>query len=112
IFARNQKHAMLLMKLFNELYPQYGGEVTQVISSQVERADELIDRFKNLGDPLRIAISVDMLDTGLDVPEVVNLVFARPVRSYVKFWQMIGRGTRLCEDLFGPGKDKTHFRIF
>ena len=53
-----------------------------------------------------------MLDTGIDVPEVVNLVFAKPVKSYVKFWQMIGRGTRLCEDLFGPGKDKTEFLIF
>ena len=53
-----------------------------------------------------------MLDTGIDVPEIVNLVFAKPVKSYVKFWQMIGRGTRLCEDLFGPGQDKTIFRIF
>lgn len=112
VFARSQKHAELLMKLFDEMYPQYGSEAARVISSQVERAEDLIDRFKNLGDPLRIAISVDMLDTGLDVPEVVNLVFARPVRSYVKFWQMLGRGTRLCPDLFGPGKDKTHFRIF
>src|SRR5262245_65888736 len=53
-----------------------------------------------------------MLDTGIDVPEVVNLVFAKPVKSYVKFWQMIGRGTRLRKDLFGPGKDKTEFLIF
>ena len=53
-----------------------------------------------------------MLDTGIDVPEIVNLVFAKPVYSYVKFWQMIGRGTRLCENLFGPGKDKTQFLIF
>lgn len=112
VFARNQKHAELLMKLFDEMYPQYGSEAARVISSQVERADDLIDRFKDRNDPLRIAISVDMLDTGLDVPEVVNLVFARPVRSYVKFWQMIGRGTRLCANLFGPGSDKTHFRIF
>ena len=62
-------------------------------------------------DP-RIAISVDMLDTGIDVPEIVNLVFAKPIRSLVKFEQMIGRGTRLCPDLFGEGKNKTHFRIF
>ncbi|MGK4422291.1 hypothetical protein ACSLVQ_28995, partial [Klebsiella pneumoniae] len=63
-------------------------------------------------DELAIAISVDMLDTGIDVPEIVNLVFAKPVKSRVKFWQMIGRGTRLCEDLFGKGQDKTVFRIF
>ena len=59
-----------------------------------------------------IAISVDMLDTGIDVPEVVNLVFAKPVKSWVKFWQMIGRGTRLCPDLFGPGQDKKNFTVF
>jgi type I restriction enzyme R subunit len=112
VFARSHAHALLLQKLFDEMYPQYASEVARVIDSQIERAEDLIDRFKNPADPLRVAISVDMLDTGLDVPEVVNLVFARPVRSYVKFWQMIGRGTRLCADLFGPGKDKTHFRIF
>ena len=59
-----------------------------------------------------IAISVDMLDTGVDVPEVVNLVFFKPVKSKIKFWQMIGRGTRLCEDLFKIGKDKKEFYIF
>jgi type I restriction enzyme R subunit len=63
------------------MYPQYGAEVARVISSQVERADALLHRFKDPADLLRVAISVDMLDTGLDVPEVVNLVFARPVRS-------------------------------
>src|SRR5262249_16265299 len=70
--------------------------------------------FKGQGTnpDLTIAISVDMLDTGIDVPEIVNLVFDKPVFSYVKFWQMIGRGTRLCPNLFGPGKDKTHFQIF
>lgn len=112
VFARSHVHALLLQKLFDEMYPQYAGEAARVIDSQIERSEELIGKFKNPADPLRIAISVDMLDTGLDVPEVVNLVFARPVRSYVKFWQMIGRGTRLREDLFGPGHDKTHFRIF
>jgi len=60
----------------------------------------------------QIAVSVDMLDTGIDVPEVVNLVFFKPVRSKTKFWQMIGRGTRLCKDLFGPGTDKAFFYIF
>ena len=61
---------------------------------------------------LRIAISVDMLDTGIDIPEIVNLVFFKPVRSRTKFWQMVGRGTRTCPDLFGPGRDKQCFWIF
>ena len=114
IFARNHDHAVLLEELFNELYPQYGGAFCQVIDYHNSRAEQLIEDFKGTGtnDDLTIAISVDMLDTGIDVPEIVNLVFAKPVRSHVKFWQMIGRGTRLCEDLFGPGKDKTEFMIF
>ena len=73
---------------------------------------KLIDDFKQSDNELTIAISVDMLDTGIDVPELVNLVFAKPVFSKVKFWQIIGRGTRLCPDLFGPNKHKTSFRIF
>ena len=85
------------------------------------RAEQLIDDFKGLDEStnkeLTIAISVDMLDTGIDVPEIVNLVFAKPVKSKVKFWQMIGRGTRLCPGLYGyddNGKplDKQKFRIF
>ena len=112
IFARNHEHAVRLNHLFDELYPQYRGEFCQVIDYQNSRAEQLIDDFKTPDHPLRIAISVDMLDTGIDVPEVVNLVFAKPVFSWVKFWQMIGRGTRLCKDLFGPGKDKSHFAIF
>lgn len=112
IFARNHKHAMLLLELFNELYPQYGGKFCQVIDNYDPRAEQLIDDFKDKDNPLTIAVSVDMLDTGIDVPEVVNLSFAKPVRSYVKFWQMIGRGTRLCPDLYGPGRDKEIFRIF
>lgn len=112
IFARGHKHAILLHELFDELYPQYGGKFCAVIDNQIDARDQLIDDFKNPTNDLTIAISVDMLDTGLDVPEIVNLVFAKPVRSKVKFWQMIGRGTRLCKDLFGPGQDKTTFRIF
>ncbi len=112
IFARNHKHAVLLMQLFNEMYPQYGGKICQVIDNYDPRADQLIDNFKNPAHPLTIAVSVDMLDTGIDVPEIVNLVFARPVFTWVKFWQMIGRGTRLCKDLYGPGQHKTKFRIF
>ena len=112
VFARSHDHAVLLERVFNELYPQYGGRACRVIDNHEPRAEALIDEFKTPGSPLRIAISVDMLDTGIDVPEVVNLVFAKPVFSYVKFWQMIGRGTRLCADLFGPGRHKTEFRIF
>ena len=112
VFARNHNHAVLLEKIFDELYPQYGSKVCRIIDCHDTRAQDLIDEFKDPKSLLRIAISVDMLDTGIDVPEVVNLVFAKPVFSYVKFRQMIGRGTRLCPDLFGPGRRKTHFLIF
>ena len=104
------KHARLMEELFNEMYPQYGGKFCQTIVSDDPRAESLIDDFKGDGTnpDLTIAISVDMLDTGVDVPECVNLVFAKPVYSYVKFWQMIGRGTRLCPDLFGP--ESKHYK--
>ncbi|WP_245754636.1 type I restriction endonuclease subunit R [Candidatus Accumulibacter aalborgensis] len=112
LFARNHNHAVLLSELFDEMYPQYGGQFCRVIDTYDCRAEQLIDDFKDPKNPLTLAISVDMLDTGIDVPEVVNLVFAKPVKSWVKFWQMIGRGTRLCLHLFGPGQDKVRFRIF
>lgn len=112
IFARSHNHAALLSQLFDELYPQYGGAFCRVIDNYDVRAEQLIDDFKDPKNPLTIAISVDMLDTGIDVPVVVNLVFAKPVKSLVKFWQMIGRGTRLCPNLFGPEQDKRSFRIF
>ena len=114
VFARSHRHAILLKELFDELYPQYGGSLCTVIDNYDPRADQLIDDFKGQGqhNDIQIAISVDMLDTGIDVPEIVNLVFAKPVKSYVKFWQMIGRGTRQCENLFGPGQHKTEFLIF
>lgn len=112
VFARSHEHALLLQRLFDEMYPQYAGNFCRVIDSFDPRADELITEFKKPASNLTLAVSVDMLDTGIDVPEIVNLVFAKPVYSYVKFWQMIGRGTRLCENLFGPGRDKTHFQIF
>lgn len=112
VFARNIDHARLLAELFDEMYPQFAGKFCRVIHSKEPRAEDLIDQFKEPKGDLRIAISVDMLDTGIDVPEVVNLVFAKPVKSKVKFWQMIGRGTRLCKDLFGPNKDKSEFLIF
>jgi type I restriction enzyme R subunit len=114
IFARNHAHAILLRQLFDEMYPQYGGKFCQVIDNYDPRAEQLIDDFKGEGtnNDLTVAISVDMLDTGIDIPEILNLVFAKPIKSPVKFWQMIGRGTRLCKDLFGPGRHKTIFRIF
>jgi type I restriction enzyme R subunit len=112
VFARSHLHAVHLAEVFSEIYPQYGSGFCRVIDNQEPKAEQLIDDFKNKDNELTIAISVDMLDTGIDVPEVVNLVFAKPVKSYVKFWQMIGRGTRLCKDLLGPGKDKTEFLIF
>ncbi|EPJ45423.1 MAG: type III restriction enzyme, res subunit family [Osedax symbiont Rs1] len=124
VFARNIKHAELLAELFNEMYPDYAkgnsGNFCRVIHSQYDRAEELIDNFKlndGSSNQVTIAISVDMLDTGIDVPEVLNLVFAKPVKSKVKFWQMVGRGTRLCEGLFGVdaqgnSRDKEKFIIF
>ena len=115
IFARSHDHAVLLAALFDEMYPQYGGKFCRVIDNYDPRAEQLIDDFKASGggrDDLTLAVSVDMLDTGIDVPEIVNLVFAKPVKSKVKFQQMIGRGTRLCPDLFGPGEPKKVFRIF
>lgn len=112
IFAQRQDHAEHLEALFCKLYPQYGTKVCKVIHNAVPHVGTLISEFKKPNNDFRIAISVDMLDTGIDVPEVVNLVFAKPVKSWVKFWQMIGRGTRLCPNLFGPGKHKTEFLIF
>ncbi|MDH4654096.1 DEAD/DEAH box helicase family protein [Pseudomonas sp. BN606] len=112
IFAQRQDHAEHLEKLFCKLYPQYGAKVCKVIHNAIPHVDTLIKEFKKPDNDFRIAISVDMLDTGIDVPEVVNLVFAKPVKSWVKFWQMIGRGTRLRPNLFGQGKHKTEFLIF
>lgn len=112
VFAQRQDHAEHLEKLFCKLYPQYGSRVCKVIHNQIPHVESLIKEFKKPDNDFRIAISVDMLDTGIDVPEVVNLVFAKPVKSWVKFWQMIGRGTRLRPNLLGPGMDKTEFLIF
>lgn len=112
IFAKNQDHADFIKERFDINYPHYKGEFARVITFKTEYAQSLIDRFSNKDKLPQIAISVDMLDTGIDVPDVVNLVFFKLVRSKTKFWQMVGRGTRLCPDLFGPGKDKQFFYIF
>lgn len=112
IFARNHDHAEFIEKRFNHHYPHLKGSFARVIDNKVKYADSLIDAFSIADKEPHIAISVDMMDTGIDVPEVANLVFFKPVYSKIKFWQMIGRGTRLCPDLFGEGQDKVDFRVF
>ncbi len=102
LFAKNQAHADFIADRFNANYPHYKGEFARVITFKTEYAQSLIEAFSNKDKAPHIAISVDMLDTGIDVPEVVNLVFFKLVRSKTKFWQMVGRGTRLSPDLFGP----------
>ena len=111
IFAYNHKHAQMIVDCFREMYPSYPSNTCQLVDYSVNYGDDLVIKFGE--DPeFRIAVSVDMLDTGVDVPAVLNLMFFKKVRSKIKFVQMIGRGTRLCENLFGPGKDKTEFQIF
>jgi len=112
IFAKNQDHAEFIAQRFNANYPHFKGEFARVITFKTTYAQTLIDNFSQKDKEPHIAISVDMLDTGIDVPEVVNLVLFKIVRSKTKFWQMIGRGTRLCPDLFGLGQDKEFFYLF
>ena len=114
IFARNHAHAIFIEERFNKNYPEYGGGFLRVIDNYESKAQDLLERFTDVTiekDP-QIAVSVDMMDTGVDAPRVVNLVFFKPVRSSAKFWQMIGRGTRLFPNLFAPGEDKEEFLIF
>ncbi len=112
IFAKSQRHAEFIQNRFDEQWPEYGGTFARVITHSTPYAQSLIENFADPSSAPHIAISVDMLDTGIDVPEVVNLVFFKLVRSKSKFWQMIGRGTRLRPDLFGPGQDKEDFLVF
>lgn len=112
VFAKNQAHADLIKERFDALYPQKGPDYARVITYNVNYAQDLIDKFSVKEELPQIAISVNMLDTGIDVPEVVNLVFFKDLYSKIMFSQMIGRGTRLCPDLFGPGRNKEHFLIF
>lgn len=112
VFAKNHIHAERIVERFETLFPEYGGGFARVIDYSVNYYQTLIDDFSEMNRLPQIAVSVDMLDTGVDIPEVVNLVFFKKVRSKSKFWQMIGRGTRLCPDLLGIGEDKTHFLIF
>ncbi len=110
IFAKNHDHAERIYEVFNQEYPHLKG-FAKVIDNRVNYAQSLIDEFSDKSKLPQIAISVDMLDTGIDVPEVVNLVFFKKVMSKAKFWQMIGRGTRLCPGLL-DGEDKNKFYIF
>ncbi len=112
IFAKNHDHADFIQKRFDIHYPHLKGHFARVIDNKVKYAQSLIDDFSMTSKMPQIAISVDMLDTGIDVPEVLNLVFFKIVRSKTKFYQMIGRGTRLCDNLFGTGKHKEYFSIF
>lgn len=118
IFAQNKRHAQFIVDRFNALYPQYHGNFAQRVVCDDSYAQTVIEDFKIPEKAPHIAVSVDMMDTGIDVPECVNLVFFKKVRSKAKFWQMIGRGTRLCKGLScidqidGEYADKRRFLIF
>ena len=118
IFAQNKRHAQFIVDRFNALYPQYHGDFAQRVVCDDSYAQTVIEDFKIPEKAPHIAVSVDMMDTGIDVPECVNLVFFKKVRSKAKFWQMIGRGTRLCKGLScidqidGEYTDKRRFLIF
>ncbi len=112
IFARSHNHAERIEKRFNQNYPHYKGAFAKIIDNYDHYAQSTLDDFSESDKQPTIAISVDMLDTGVDVPEVVNLMFFKPIYSRVKFNQMIGRGTRLCPNLFGIDFDKQEFLIF
>ena len=118
IFAQNKRHAEFILERFTKLYPHYHGKFAQRVICDDAYAQTIIDDFKQAEKEPHIAVSVDMMDTGIDVPECVNLVFFKKVRSKAKFWQMIGRGTRLCKGLAcidqidGEYTDKRRFLIF
>lgn len=112
IFASSHIEAVKIVERLQKIYPQLGMDFCKLIDSHVEGNLTLIEQFEVRGGMPQIAVSVDMMDTGIDVPDVVNLVFFKQVRSKIKFLQMIGRGTRLSPDLFGPGMDKQGFQIF
>ena len=118
IFAQNKRHAEFILERFNKLYPKYHGTFAQRVICNDTYAQTIIDDFKVPDKEPIIAVSFDMMDTGIDVPQCVNLVFFKKVRSKAKFWQMIGRGTRLCKGLTcidqidGEYTDKKRFLIF
>jgi type I restriction enzyme R subunit len=112
IFAKNHAHAVFIQERFDKNYPHLKGAFARVIDNYEPYAQSILDDFSTPDKAPHIAISVDMLDTGIDVPEIVNLIFFKLVRSKTKFFQMIGRGTRLRRDLFGPGEHKEFFYVF
>lgn len=109
IFVSRREHAIFVEKVFNKLYPEHGAKLLRVIDGKDKSR---YDDFRTAEKLPQIAITEDLLETGVNIPEIVNLVFCKPVRSYTKFWQMLGRGTRPVKDLFGPGLDKKHFLVF
>ncbi len=112
IFAKSHKHALVIKERFDTLFPEFGSGYAKIIDNKINYVESLIDDFSDKNKEPQVAISVDMLDTGIDIPEILNLVFFKKVRSKTKFWQMIGRGTRLCENLLGIDEDKDKFLIF
>ncbi len=112
IFAKDHKHAELIVERFKILYPRLGNDFCKLIDNQVKYTQNIIDNFEIRENLPQIAVSVDMLDTGIDVPDILNLVFFKRIFSKIKFLQMIGRGTRLSPNIFGLGKDKKEFYIF
>jgi type I restriction enzyme R subunit len=112
VFAKNLNHAKFIVERFDKNYPNLKGSFARVVDTTNPYAESLIDDFSNPDKPPHIAVSIDMLDTGVDVPEIVNLVFFKVIRSKTKFWQMLGRGTRLRPDLFGPSFPKQCFYVF
>lgn len=112
IFAADHHYAKLIVRRFRKLYPELGADYCRLIGYSVRFTENVIMDFETRERLPQIAVSVDMLDTGVDVPDILNLVFFKQVRSKISFDQMIGRGTRLSEGIFGPGKDKEKFLVF
>ena len=112
IFAETHEEAMIIVEEFNNRYSSFGPDFCKVIDSKIPERYALIDKLEKRDSGLNIAVSVEMLDTGIDIPDVLNLVFFKPTMSKIRFLQMIGRGTRLSKDLFGPGLDKKGFFVF
>lgn len=112
IFAKSIQHAQIIAERFNERYPQLGHDFAKSITSRNLDSHRLISQFADSDEMPRIAISSGLLDTGIDIPAVVNLVFFKPVRSKSLFWQMLARGSRVAPNLFGPNRHKTQFNVF
>ena len=112
VFAHKHEHAVKIVERFHNQYPEYGSDFCVLIDNQVTKAQDLINNFEVRGKTPQIVVSVDMMDTGIDVPDVLNLVFFKQVKSKIKFWQMVGRGTRKSMDVHGEGLDKQFFNIY